>query len=78
MSQGGLPQPGDVIDGTYRVESLLGSGGMGAVYRAWDRGKNAAVALKVLAQTLADDQARLRFKREGRIIESLDVFPEED
>jgi serine/threonine-protein kinase len=53
--------------GPYRVDSVIGEGAMGIVYRAHDAG-GAAVALKVLRPELADDAVyRRRFEREGRI-----------
>jgi serine/threonine protein kinase/Tol biopolymer transport system component len=54
------------------VLSLLGSGGMGEVYRARDHKLNRDVALKILPGVLADDPERLaRFKREAQVLASL-------
>jgi ABC-type branched-subunit amino acid transport system substrate-binding protein/streptogramin lyase/predicted Ser/Thr protein kinase len=59
--------------GGYRVEALLGRGGMGVVYRAHDLALDRKVALKLLAPELAEDtHFRERFHRESRLAASLD------
>ena len=62
-------EPGDQI-GRYRIESLLGPGGMGAVYRAVDGELGRAVALKVIAEK-PDESAVARFRREARAASAL-------
>ncbi|MEO8257692.1 MAG: protein kinase [Acidobacteriota bacterium] len=58
--------------GVYRIESPLGAGGMGVVYRARDTRLGRDVALKVLPPAFARDADRLaRFKREARVLASL-------
>src|SRR5579859_7379390 len=57
--------------GSYRIESLLGEGGMGAVYRAFDTKLNRPVAIKVLSGDVADAAARRRFQREAQMASSL-------
>jgi ABC-type branched-subunit amino acid transport system substrate-binding protein/streptogramin lyase len=57
----------------YRVESLIGRGGMGVVYRATDLSLERPVALKLIAPEFAqDEQFRTRFLREPRLAASLD------
>ena len=63
---------GDEIAG-YTLESLLGRGGMGEVFRALDAHLARAVALKVLAPGLVHDEAsRERILRESQLAASLD------
>jgi tRNA A-37 threonylcarbamoyl transferase component Bud32 len=59
--------------GGYRLESLIGHGGMSIVYRAQHLSLERTVALKLLAPQLSDDEAfRERFLRESRLAASLD------
>jgi streptogramin lyase/tRNA A-37 threonylcarbamoyl transferase component Bud32 len=65
-------QVGTEIPG-YRIESLIGRGGMGVVYLAEDLSLKRKVALKVLAPELAQDgKFRERFVRESQLAASLD------
>ena len=65
-------QSGSEIAG-YRIESVIGRGGMAVVYRAEDLRLGRKVALKLLAPQLADsEQFRQRFIRESRLAASLD------
>jgi eukaryotic-like serine/threonine-protein kinase len=58
--------------GVFRIESLLGVGGMGEVYRARDTKLNRGVAIKILPPAFASDPDRLaRFKREAQVLASL-------
>jgi ABC-type transport system substrate-binding protein len=69
----GVPlAPGDELAG-YRIEALLGRGGMGVVYRAHDLALDRKLALKLLAPELgADARFRDRFLRESRLAAALD------
>jgi serine/threonine protein kinase len=65
-------QVGDIIGERYMVEELISSGGFGAVYRASDRQiRNHQVALKLLHQPAADEQARAGALRELALIASV-------
>ena len=59
--------------GIYRIESLLGRGGMGEVFLAWDEILERHVAIKrVLPEAAADSPHRQRFLREARAVARLD------
>lgn len=58
---------GELVDGKYRVDAMLGRGGMGAVFRAVHEGTSRTVALKVISPRLASEPEFLqRFQREAR------------
>jgi serine/threonine protein kinase len=56
----------------YRIEQLIGCGGMGEVYRARDTALGRHVAIKVLSAVVLDDPLRLeRLEREARVLAAL-------
>ncbi|MBA3908189.1 MAG: serine/threonine protein kinase, partial [Pseudonocardiales bacterium] len=58
--------------GQYRIEGLIGSGGMGEVYRAYDTRRDREVALKLLPIALSDDpEYQRRFQRESYAVARL-------
>src|SRR6476659_9852460 len=58
---------GQVLDGKYRLENLLGQGGMGAVYLATHLGTERYVALKLISPRFMRNREFVeRFKREAR------------
>ncbi|MCC6213596.1 MAG: serine/threonine protein kinase [Polyangiaceae bacterium] len=60
-------QPGDLLAGKYRVERVLGAGGMGVVVAAWHLELEQRVAMKFLLPELAErSDAAERFRREAR------------
>ena len=65
-----VPVPGGDF-GDYRSLKLLGHGGMGEVYEAEHVTTGRRVALKVMRHTLASEQDRKRFLREGRLAASV-------
>ena len=72
MSVSADPRIGTELAG-YRIESLLGRGGMGDVYLSRDRRLKRRVALKLLAPNLgADGRFRERFLRESELAASID------
>lgn len=57
--------------GAYRVERLLGRGGLGAVYAALQEGLERPVAIKILRPGLADADVLRRFEHEGQVLGKL-------
>jgi serine/threonine-protein kinase len=63
--------PGTLLSGVYTIQSVLGEGGMGVVYRAHDASRDRTIALKCLHTNLAGDVGiRRRFVREARVLRS--------
>ncbi|HSO34756.1 MAG TPA: serine/threonine-protein kinase [Labilithrix sp.] len=63
---------GEAISGKYRIESMLGAGGMGTVFRAHHLQLDRRVALKVMhTDLLADESAARRFALEARATAAL-------
>jgi tetratricopeptide (TPR) repeat protein len=67
----GEPGQGDVVDGRYRLEAILGRGGMGCVYSAHDAKLGRSVAIKLLAASRLDEAGLRRFRKEARTVSSL-------
>ncbi|MCW5802616.1 MAG: serine/threonine protein kinase, partial [Deltaproteobacteria bacterium] len=64
------PQPGDTIN-KYRLDRIIGSGGMGVVWQAFDPDLERAVALKVLHSPDGEPTLRTRLLREARAMARL-------
>ena len=63
---------GAVIAGKYRIESLIGSGGMANVYKAYDEQEGRTVAIKMLkAEHREDTEFLRRFEREAKAVITL-------
>jgi serine/threonine-protein kinase len=66
------PLVGAVLDGRYRVEVMIATGGMSAVYRGLDLRLDRPVALKIMDSRYAgDNQFLTRFQREARAVARL-------
>ena len=63
---------GAVLEGRYRIEDVLGSGGVGVVYRAEHLALRRPVAVKVLRGAYVEHVSlRPRFEREARLVAAL-------
>lgn len=61
-----------VVDNRFRIRSVLGQGGMGIVFLAEQTDLNRMVALKILEESLAEDEeCKARFLREGKVLGAL-------
>ena len=66
------PLVGAVLDGRYRVDAMIATGGMSAVYRGLDLRLDRPVALKIMESRYAgDNQFLTRFQREARAVARL-------
>ncbi len=66
-------QTGQLVANRYRIERLLGSGGMGDVYCALDTATNTRVALKTLRSEIVNDKGMIeRFRREFNLSRRID------
>jgi serine/threonine protein kinase len=61
--------PGQMLEGRYRIDALLGHGGMGSVYRASDLRFNAKVAIK--ENRMANPESQRQFAREAHLLYQL-------
>ncbi len=67
LRHGGEPIPG------YTLEARLGTGAMGSVYKAWQKGMKRHVAVKILRRDLTDDPRQVeRLQREAMLVGKLD------
>jgi len=75
MTHGMTPtnlQPGQIVAGRYEIRDVVGRGGMGCIYRVYDKVLDEEVALKTLLPELVEDKMILdRFFNEARITRSL-------
>src|SRR4051812_14925550 len=63
-----LLSAGTIISEAYTIEGLIGEGGMGVVYRAFDEARARPVAIKALhGSPMGDASIRRRFAREARL-----------
>ena len=62
--------PGEIVDGRYRVDELLGHGGVGVIHRAFDVDLERTCALELLSGALGVG-AREQLRREAKALASL-------
>jgi serine/threonine protein kinase/tetratricopeptide (TPR) repeat protein len=72
MNFSGVLEIGSELGERYKIESLLGEGGMGRVYKAYDRELDRTVALKLIRPELTSDPVAMqRFKQEMLLASSV-------
>ncbi len=72
MTNFGPAWVGQTLGGRYKIEAILGRGGMSAVYRAHDPNLNRRVAIKIIHQNLTDSPEFIkRFEQEASLIAQL-------
>lgn len=64
-------KPGTTIGGTFKIQSIIGSGGMGVVYAVEHIGLRRAFALKILSPELVNEQTWKRFQAEAKTLGAL-------
>lgn len=62
---------GDVLAGRYKITGVLGAGGMGKVFKAWDEQLGREVALKTLTSATLIEEEVVRFQREAQAASQL-------
>ena len=67
----GPARSGELLDGRYRLDELIGEGGMGSVWRASDEALERTVAVKVFWMDTAEDADAARRESEKRLLASL-------
>ena len=67
----GVYDSGTILDGKYEFIQLIGSGGMGVIYKARQIVLNKIVAIKMLHSEAINERALKRFQREGKAASAL-------
>lgn len=67
----GPAQPGEILDGRYRLDELIGEGGMGSVWRASDQALGRTVAIKIFSPGTTEDSDAVRRESEKRLLASV-------